>query len=65
MFKSIEALASHKKINRITWRKKKNMNVTTPFVEECEDDTHTLEMGTWESFETFKTSEFDYRGQNT
>jgi hypothetical protein len=22
-------------------------------------------MGTWESFETFKTSEFDYRGQNT
>jgi hypothetical protein len=39
--------------------------VATPLLEECEDDTHTLEMGTWESFETPKISEFDYMGQNT
>jgi len=31
---------------------------------ECEDEIHTPEMGTWESSETPKTSEFDYRGQN-
>ncbi len=24
-------------------------NVATPLLEECEDDTHTFEMGTWES----------------
>jgi hypothetical protein len=36
--------------------------VTTPLLEECEDDTHTLEMGTWESSGTPETSEFDYRG---
>jgi hypothetical protein len=29
--------------------------VTTPLLEECEDDTHTPEMGTWESFGTLKT----------
>ncbi len=39
--------------------------VTTPLLEKCEDDIHTPEMGTWESSETPKTSEFDYRGQNT
>jgi hypothetical protein len=39
--------------------------VTTPLLEECEDDTHTPEMGTWESSETLKTSELDCRGQNT
>ncbi len=39
--------------------------VATPFLEECEDDTHTLEMGTWKSSEIPKTSEFDCRGQNT
>jgi hypothetical protein len=27
--------------------------------------THTPEMGTWESFETPETLEFDCRGQNT
>ncbi len=32
---------------------------------ECEDETHTPEMGTWKSFGTPETSEFDYRGQNT
>jgi hypothetical protein len=39
--------------------------VTIPLLEECEDDIHTLEMGTWESFGTPKSSEFDCRGQNT
>ncbi len=32
---------------------------------ECEDETHTPEMGTWESSGTPKTSELDWRGQNT
>jgi len=36
-----------------------------PTLRECEDETHTLEMGTWESSGTPKTSEFDCRGQNT
>jgi hypothetical protein len=40
-------------------------NVTNLLLEECEDDTHTPEMGTWESTGTPKTSEFDCRGQNT
>ncbi len=39
--------------------------VATPFLEQCEDNNHTLEMGTWESSETLKTSEFDCKGQNT
>jgi len=39
--------------------------VATPLLEECEDDTHTSEMGIWESFGTPETSEFDCRGQNT
>ncbi len=38
--------------------------VATPLLEEC-DDTHTLEMGTWESSETPETSKFNGRGQNT
>jgi hypothetical protein len=36
-----------------------------PILKECEDETHTPEMGTSESFGTLKTSEFDCRGQNT
>jgi hypothetical protein len=36
-----------------------------PILEECEGDTHTPEMGTWESSETPKTLEFDCRHQNT
>ncbi len=32
---------------------------------EGEDETHTLEMGIWESSKTSKTSEVDYKGQNT
>jgi hypothetical protein len=34
------------------------------FERECEDETHTPEMGTWESTGTPQTSEFDYKGQN-
>jgi hypothetical protein len=34
-------------------------------LKECEDDTHTLEMGTWESSGTPKNSELDYRVKNT
>jgi hypothetical protein len=34
-------------------------------LKECEDDTHTPEMGTWESFRTPENLEFDCRGQNT
>jgi hypothetical protein len=40
-------------------------SVTTPLLEECEDDTHTPEIGTWESFGTLEISEFDYMGQKT
>jgi len=36
-----------------------------PTLGECEDETHTFEMGTWESPGTPKTLEFDFRGQNT
>ncbi len=35
-----------------TWRK-------------CGDETHTPKMGTWESSGTFKSSKFNYKGQNT
>ncbi len=35
------------------------------FWEKCEDDTHTPEMGTWESSEIPETLEFNCRGQNT
>jgi hypothetical protein len=36
-----------------------------PTLRECEDETHTPEMGTWESFRTLESSEFNYKGQNT
>jgi hypothetical protein len=39
--------------------------VATLILEECENDTHIPEMGTWESTETPKTSELDCKGQNT
>jgi hypothetical protein len=39
--------------------------VVTLLWEECEDKTHTPEMGTWESAEIPETLEFDCRGQNT
>jgi hypothetical protein len=40
-------------------------NCRNPTLRECEDETHILEMGTWESFGTLKISEFDFMGQNT
>jgi hypothetical protein len=43
----------------------KTLVVATPLLEECDNDTHTLKMGTWESSGTFKTLEFNCRGQNT
>jgi hypothetical protein len=36
-----------------------------PTLWECEDETHTPEIGTWEPSRTPKISEFDCRGQNT
>jgi hypothetical protein len=39
--------------------------VATLHLEEWEDDTHTPEMGTWESTGTLETLEFDCRDQNT
>jgi hypothetical protein len=39
--------------------------VATLLWEECEDETHTLEMGTWESSETLESLEFDCEGQNS
>jgi hypothetical protein len=36
-----------------------------PTLKKCEDDTHTPEMWTWESFRTPEFSELDCRGQNT
>jgi len=39
-------------------------SMSQPYLRECENETHTPEMGTWESFGTPKISEFDCRGQN-
>jgi hypothetical protein len=39
--------------------------VATSLLEECEDDIHTPEMGTWEPFGTLEILEFDCKGQNT
>jgi hypothetical protein len=36
-----------------------------PTLRECEDETHTPEMRTWEFSGTPKSLEFDYNGQNT
>ncbi len=36
-----------------------------PTLRECEDETHTPEMGTWESSVTPESSKFDCKGQNT
>ncbi len=36
-----------------------------PTLKECEDEIHTPEMGTWESFGTFETLKFNFKGQNT
>jgi hypothetical protein len=47
-----------------TWRLTKQ-ECHNPTLRECEDETRTLETGTWESSGTTEISEFDYRGQNT
>jgi len=39
--------------------------VATPLWGKCEVATHTPENGTWESSETLKNSERNYKGQNT
>jgi hypothetical protein len=39
--------------------------VATILLEECEDDTHTPKMRTWESTGTPEFLEFDRKGQNT
>jgi hypothetical protein len=41
------------------------LSVATLLWEECEDETHTPEMGTWEFVGTPEISEFNCRGQNT
>jgi hypothetical protein len=52
-------------VHKLFFATPKRKCVATPFLEECEDDTHIPEMGSWESFETPKTSEFDCKGQKT
>jgi hypothetical protein len=49
------------------WRKNIGLNIifTTLLLEELEDNSHTPEMGTWDSIRTPETSEVDYKGQNT
>ncbi len=39
--------------------------MSQPHLGECEDEIHTPEMGTWESFRTPQISECNCRGQNT
>jgi hypothetical protein len=43
----------------------KRVCVATLLWEKCEDETHTPEMGTWESIGTPETSKFGCRGQST
>jgi hypothetical protein len=43
----------------------KTIIIATLLWEECEDETNTPKMGTWESIGTPKTLEFNCRGQNT
>jgi hypothetical protein len=40
-------------------------NCCSPTLKECEDETQTPKIGTWESFETPKTSEFNCKGPNS
>jgi hypothetical protein len=42
-----------------------HMACCNPTLKECEDETHTPKIGTWESSGTLESSEFDYKGQNT
>ncbi len=60
------AFASIVKNGGFTFHISKFMSfVATPLLEECEDDTHTPEMGTWESSGIPEISEFNCKGQNT
>jgi hypothetical protein len=43
----------------------KKVIIATLLLEEWEDNSHTIKMGTWEFAETPKTSKFNFRGQNT
>jgi hypothetical protein len=80
LFTDEEGVKSAKKITTVEWSglnlfffryisnfdtSVQGADVTTPLLEGCEDDTHTPEMGTWESTGIPKTSEFDCRGQTT
>jgi hypothetical protein len=47
----------------VTFSFHKTNCVATLLREECEDETHTPEMGTWESSETPESLEFDCNGQ--
>jgi hypothetical protein len=42
-----------------------NHECRNPTLKECEDDTHTPKMGTWESSGIPKNSKLDCKGQNT
>jgi hypothetical protein len=48
-----------------TWKFHLSLLVATPLWGKCEGETHTPKSGNLESFGTPKTSELDYRGQNT
>jgi hypothetical protein len=52
-------------ILKLKKKKKKKQRCRNLTLRECEDETHTPEMGTWEFSGTPKTSKFDCRGQNT
>jgi hypothetical protein len=47
------------------WVIAQELTCHNPTLKECEDNTHTPEMGTWESSGTPKNLELDCRGQNT
>jgi hypothetical protein len=56
---------SNNTFNSETWTTSKVHTCRNPILKECEDDIHTPEMGTWESFGTPKNSKLGCRGQNT
>jgi hypothetical protein len=51
--------------NWMTFLSKLKTNCYNPTLRECEDETHTPEMRTWESSGTPESSQFDCKGQNT
>jgi len=58
-------LTFKKNLCHIIWTWKSTPIVATPLWGKCEDETRTSKSGNLESFGTPKTSELDYRGQNT